>query len=580
MSLNDLNPNEDRDFPDAFATATNEAKIWGFQVLQRLEDSANASESRPFHLPDPDSILWSIPLANQLLNNWPDVTTDSAGESANALLEKTTAGSSDSAGSTSENPAELTPHLPAPHQVQLHRALEILLERISQWLRQVVQLPVDDDASALHKLQAVQAAAELYVKIRHGQFGSSEGPLLQVLFASGHSTALRMGVDLLVQQPPDAWTSASLALSPLVQYDDWDPAIIFPRIFGTSNPAILATALDIANFLFGKKRVAKHPAEEHYETLVLLLGQIVQRLGVLEENPAKFGEDAKSIQRILFDSVSLCVSLCHTMSYLGKENCIGKLNQALELKHRRIRTEAAFALAKLKEKQGEEALVELAGDPAVRSRVIAYAEELGCIDKIDESHRSVLAIAESQLAQWLGQVEQMGLPPTRIELLEQRTLVWPGFDAPQECFLFRFGYGMQDSEFSNVGFAGPVAKAFSLDLANVAIDDAFAIFAGWDIEHPEAYETPANRLSIELDTMVAEWIEGLQAEIFDDIEPIFLGTFFGLHAFGAYGSKEGKKISLVYDGRDLVTLPMLPANQESLALTYYLWRGREFFRSF
>ncbi|MCU0716200.1 MAG: HEAT repeat domain-containing protein, partial [Pirellula sp.] len=69
--------------------------------------------------------------------------------------------------------------------------------------------------------------------------------------------------------------------------------------------------------------------------------------------------------------------------------CIGKLNQALDLKHRRIRTEAAFALGKLGEQHGIDALVEMAIDPAVRTRVIAYAEELGCIDKIDEQYRGI-----------------------------------------------------------------------------------------------------------------------------------------------------------------------------------------------
>ncbi len=87
----------------------------------------------------------------------------------------------------------------------------------------------------------------------------------------------------------------------------------------------------------------------------------------MEEDPGKFGQQASEVQKILFDSVSLCVSLCHTLSLLDDDSCIGKLMQASELKHRRIRTEAAFALAKLNHPRGTDLLIELAADPASRA---------------------------------------------------------------------------------------------------------------------------------------------------------------------------------------------------------------------
>ncbi len=558
-------------------TSTDDARIWGHRILQRLEDAEQGESDQLPAFPEPDVPFWALGISQELVRDW----------------DRT---------SGIENPFFVA-------------ALELLLQRTSQWLRQSVAVPVEDDDGALRRLLTVQSAAELYLKIRHGKFARVEGSLLQVPFASGHSTAIRMGVDLLLQQPPDAWTSASLALSPLLQYDDWEIDEVFPRILESSNPSILASALDIANHLYLRgngvrgnggrgpgvppgvaalpggtpgprtdqahpENAFSHPAAVRYPVLVPLLGEIVQRLGVLEENPAKFGDNAETIQRILFDSVSLCVSLCHTMSCIGKEDCVGKLNQALELKHRRIRAEAAFALAKLGEAQGEAALVELASDPAVRTRVLAYAEELGCSEKIDEKYRTVLAIAESQLAQWLAQVEQMGLPPTRMELIEQRTLPWPGFEAPQECFLFRFGYGMQESEFSNVGFAGPVPKAFSQDLANLSTDDAFAIFAGWDIEHPDIYETPANRLATGDETTIAHWIEQLQLDRFEKVEPIFVANFFEQLVLVGYGERSGRSQPIAFDGKELVAIPSLAPNHDSLALTYYLWRGREFFRTF
>lgn len=554
---------------------SDEARLWGLRILQKLESNSRGEGLPRSEFPDPESPFWAIAIAKELAENWDAYRT-----------ELSNASPIDSAspinGEFEAQAISVDRDLPeeASRSQPNFGALEKLLQKIAQWLRQSVAAPLETEEGAIRRLMAVQSAAELYLKIRHGRFTRVEGALLQVPFASGHSTAIRMGVDLLLQQPPDAWTSASLALSPLLQYDDWDRSIVFPRVFDTANPSILSSALDIANHLFSNHKIDSHPAKERYALFVKLLGEIVQRLGILEENPAKFGDSAESIQRILFDSVSLCVSLCHTMSVIGDPACIGKLNQALDLKHRRIRIEAAFALGKLGEQHGIDALVEMAIDPAVRTRVLAYAEELGCIDKIDEQYRSVLAIAESQLAQWLAQVENMGLPPTRIELLEQRTLPWPGFELPQECFLFRFGYGMRDSEFSNVGFAGPMSKAFSQDLANVSIDDAFAIFAGWDIEHPEVYETPANQLSTSDESTVYEWGQALQGEKFDSVEPAFLAHFFGNRVLVGMGEKGGRQQPFAFDGKELVSLPSLSPSPDALTLTYYLWRGREFFHTF
>ncbi|MCU0715762.1 MAG: HEAT repeat domain-containing protein, partial [Pirellula sp.] len=346
---------------------SDEARLWGLRILQKLESNSRGEGLARSEFPEPEFPFWSIAVAKELAENWENYAADLT----NAAREGAGIGGEgpSAVGETAENAAGFQPS---------YGALEKLLQKISQWLRQSVAAPLESEEGALRRLLAVQTAAELYLKIRHGRFTRIEGALLQVPFASGHSTAIRMGVDLLLQQPPDAWTSASLALSPLLQYDDWDRSIVFPRVFDTANPSILSSALDIANHLYTHRKIDAHPAKERYPLFVKLLGEIVQRLGILEENPAKFGDSAESIQRILFDSVSLCVSLCHTMSAIGDPACIGKLNQALDLKHRRIRTEAAFALGRLGEQHGIDALVEMAIDPAVRTRVIAYAEELGC----------------------------------------------------------------------------------------------------------------------------------------------------------------------------------------------------------
>ena len=522
---------------------SDDARIWGHRTLQQLEHAESGDGLYCPDFSDPVDPIWAVFVAQEIEEEW-------------------------SRWDANTNPAFCS-------------IMERMLQKLAFWLRLSLHRPEDEEeTAALKRLVAVQSATALYLKVRSSRHAKTDGALLQVAFASGHQTAITMGVDLLLQQPPDAWTSASLALSPLLQYREWDVDSVFPRILESSNPSILASALDIANHLVVQKHVDVHPCRCKLAELTVLLGGIAQRLGLLEENPGKFGDTPESIQRILFDSVSLCVSLCHTMSLIGDDHCIGKLMQASALKHRRIRTEAAFALAKLNEEHGTKMLLEMVQDPAVRIRVLAYAEELGFLDRIDEKYRSVLAIAESQLAQWLAHVEQMGLPPTKIELLEQRTLTWPGFEAPQECFLFRFGYEMNDGEFSNIGFAGPVAKAFSLDLGNVPTEDAFSMFAGWDIEHPDAYETNANKLAIADSRLMDEWLVALELEHFDSVEPAFFANFFEQKALLGYGIRDGRKQVIAFDGNDLIVPTYLPSNHDALWLTYYLWRGREFFKTF
>lgn len=521
---------------------SDDARIWVNRVILQLDYLLESNEEYHLSIPDPEDPFWAVAIADELSKNWQDF------ESVHLAFQVA--------------------------------GMDATLLKIAKWLRISVVKPISDESTALKRLVSVQSATQLYLRIRQGRFSRASGALLQVAFASGHDTALRMGVDLLLQQPPESWSSGSLALSPLLQYSDWNTDAVFPKILESTHPSVLASALDIANHLFLEGTVSRHPCLDRFRELVDLLGAIVQRLALLEENPGKFGNTTDSIQRILFDSVSLCVSLCHTMALIGNESCIGKLNQASELKHRRIRAEAAYALAKLGQKHGNEMLLELVKDPSIRLRVLAYCDELGSDQEIDDSHRNVLSIAEAQLAQWLAQVEQMGLPPNKIELVEQRTLPWPGFDSPQECFLFRFAYSMQDREYSNVAIAGPTTKAFSTDLANISTDDAFSIFVGWDIEHPDVYETPFSRLSANDSELINRWQETLLRDHFSEVEPVFVGTLIQQKVLLGFGSKQSKRQSFAYDGSELIVPTSLPSTQESILLTYYLWRGREFLRSF
>lgn len=435
------------------------------------------------------------------------------------------------------------------------------------------------DMDQLQRLVLVQHVAELYTKVHGWGLQRCEGSLLQVLFASGHSTAIHLGVELLLAKPPVDWADVSLSLAPLMQSKTWRVETVFPKLLASTSPAVLAPALDVANYAVRSRSLADHPAKAELATLLRLMGGLVNQLGMLEENPAQFGTSVSAIQKILFDSVSLCVSLCDTFGLVGSQDAIGKLTQATRLSHRRIRTEAAFALAKLGDKKGEELLIELAADFSSRQRALAYAEELGIEERIDERWTTAAALAESRLANWLAQNEQMGISPSRMELLDQRTLDWPGFEQPQECFLFRFEYDLQDSIYSNVGFSGPMCHSFSQDLADISLDDTYAIFVGWDIDHPNAFEVAPNALDARIQDRMNRLTETLPNQL-ELVETLLCVSFF--EHFGILARvliNDELRIALVSEDERVTCEPFTTKNQADPMLTYWLWRGRTFFES-
>jgi hypothetical protein len=325
----------------------------------------------------------------------------------------------------------LDQHLHSQPQKKL-ATLEQFALNLVRWFRQTSQLELLDDASQLRHLVMAQQVALLYSKLVGKGLHRTEGNLLQVLFASGHSTAIQLGVDFLLKQPPKSWTDVSLSLTPLMQSKNWPIEVVFPRLVQSDNPSVLSPALDVANHAFRTRKLERHPAASEFDRLLVLLGGLANQLELLEENPRRFGDSVSAIQKILFDSVSLSVSLCDTLGLIGDPKAVGKLNQALRLSHRRIQTEAAYALAKLGDKHGEQRIVELASDFACRQRAVAYSEELGIENKIDERWTTAAAQAESRLANWLAQNEQMGVAPARMEM---HTLLARLRSAPRVLFV-------------------------------------------------------------------------------------------------------------------------------------------------
>ncbi|MHB8864269.1 MAG: HEAT repeat domain-containing protein, partial [Pirellulaceae bacterium] len=255
--------------------------------------------------------------------------------------------------------------------------------------------------------------------------------------------------------------------------------------------------------------------------------------------------------------------------------------QALELSHRRIRVEAATALARLGESAGAAALVALAAEPVVRLRVLSSAEELGLGSQVDPQYASDEARAEAQVAVELSQPTFFGIPPAELKLVDSRTQFWPGYEAPVCCYLFHYTYRLAGGHYSNVAIAGPLVHAFAADLSDLSPDDIYAAYAGWHIEHESVYEVPCDRISTAYDPEIERFERRLREKGYQDVQRATLGYFFGDRVLVAHAAREGTAgIAVV----DLQVIEWYPTRTRHNAIGPYeafcIYKGRRLLRTF
>ena len=178
----------------------------------------------------------------------------------------------------------------------------------------------------------------------------------------------------------------------------------------------------------------------------------------------------------------------------------------------------------------------------------------------------------------------MGVPPSSCELVDSRTMYWPSYEEPRQCFLFRFTYGaVVDSEyvtFSNIGIAGPVVHAFKADLGNLAVDDIYAAYAGWQAEHPEIMQTPVG-LATGFGGAIEELVDRLEAEDYQRVQPVLHGRFFGDHVMAAAAERNGVAGAVVADDETILWYPAEGTPRPiTPAEAYCIYKGRRLLRQF
>jgi hypothetical protein len=305
------------------------------------------------------------------------------------------------------------------------------------------------------------------------------------------------------------------------------------------------------------------------------------RLSKLEESPQEYAATPAELSKIVNESVTLVVALCDALALSGDPSVVGKLYPLLDLAHRRVQTEAAAALAKLGEKQGIEHLKKLAEQPAARTRVLAYLEELKAVDQLDEKFRSPEARAQGDLAAWMAQPTRFGLAPDELELIDRTKQYWPGYVDPVECFLFTYEYRHGNRTAAGVALAGPATNALQFDLQDLPPSDIYALYAGLDAEHAEIFETPLDDLS---GSQAGAWDhvrEELTAQGYADVQLAAWQNFFGEQHAVATATHDGRPgVIIVADESSewfglTTTLRGFGPNE-----VYALYKGRKLLKTF
>ena len=390
--------------------------------------------------------------------------------------------------------------------------------------------------------------------------------------------------DLICSNPPETAEGIEAAFIPLVK--DGSKGIdehLLMRLVteATNNKTVAASIYELANHEFRIGNISQHPLANRTEQMTGLVGAVIGKLAMIEEGNLPAGTEPEQISRIVQESVSLIIALIDSLALLNVEQAAGKMVQAIQLKHRRIQVEAAAALAKMGDDAGKRKLLEMAEHPVVRPRVIAYAKELGFEKDISLEHRGPIATAETALALWLSQGEQMGLAPTAMKLVDQRELYWPSYEDPISCFLFQFEYGSGDNAYRNVGISGPVTHAFTADINDLPVTDHYSAFAGWQTISDEIFIVPAERaeklMSVETDRLKRKMAE----QPIDECEIQVVISFFSENALVATGKRDEMAGTLIVED-DLASW-IEQGNSDApidWQLALEIWKGRKLLTNF
>ena len=427
--------------------------------------------------------------------------------------------------------------------------------------------------------QQVAVVSSIYRQL--GDHVSLRALLLRFLVSTGQPRNLQSFATLMVEDPVRQLSHLVEIFGDLLRAGEAAFSAVFPQLLDALyHPELASFVLDFANFGVRNGLAEEHPARSRADELIQLLSGLADRLGKLQESKPSTREETAKVGRQVTESIALGVSLCDALALIGDVQAVGSLYKVLEVEHRRLRVEAAAALARLGEEAGRDLLPSLAAEPAERLRVLAYAEELGLLDQVQPQYASSLARVEAQFVMHLAEPTRFGLAPHYIELVDEREIPWPGFDEPQRCYLFQFVYAFPSGEYINIGIAGPVVFSFHADLSTLSYEDIYALFAGWHVQHPDIFAIEPHR-AVGQDQLELSRLHGnLVEEGYEDLTPALVGSFLGRRMLIASAARGGETGWAMVSDDSYGWLPQVGERPLGAMEAFYLFLGRALLASF
>jgi len=450
-----------------------------------------------------------------------------------------------------------------------------LLDRLGAVWNQGEALPETD--------RQVRLISQAYRQIRPDIRGRLH--LLRGLAEAGTSEATEEFLHLLASDPPATAEDCALAVAPWFQAPPEGVESLFPRLWeALDRPHLAPVILDLANFWTEQGILPTHPGAARRAQLEALLNGLIAQLARLEQTAAE--RTPEQLRAAITDAEALCISLCRTLALLPGSIDVERLRPALQIKHRRMRTSIAALLARQQDPEGTEVLLAMTAEPLVRREALVAADELGLKDRVPWQFTTSEAWAESELAAWLAEPSQFGMAPTLVEALDARKMFWPGFEQPVECTLVEYVYQLATGRLRGVGIAGPATYAVTADVEGLPLGDLYALYAGWQAEHPEMREVPAAALSPGDAAAWEAMAELLGAEGFEEIELVKRAEFFGevdwvATAERGVADRDGQRGVLIVSGTSAEFF-VVPSGPRALTAeqVYWLFRGRKILATF
>lgn len=175
-----------------------------------------------------------------------------------------------------------------------------------------------------------------------------------------------------------------------------------------------------------------------------------------------------------------------------------------------VQMEAAWAAAKLGQKDGVQRLIEYCYDFNHAQTAKQYLTELGREDAIPVAANEPGFVALAGFAKWLAHPNELGRVPDDLEIIDHRKLAWPPEREVKPFWLIKYrakdATGLDEDDVE-CGLVGSVTFCFfSYKLAQRPPEDAYAVHCYWEMEkaglidESDVRENPA-----ECESLLKQW---------------------------------------------------------------------------